>query len=90
MRVEGTVNQEPCQLTVDTGAERTFVRPDVLTVVAPLSTQQLCGVTGHCTPLQGPVEATIGVGSQEVKLPVYVADIEDSCLLGLDYYCHLP
>ncbi|XP_042879162.1 UBA domain-containing protein Mud1-like [Penaeus japonicus] len=57
-------------LTVDTGAEKTL---------------KLCGVTGHCVQLKGPVEARIGVGSAVQRLPVYVADLDEPCLLGLDY-----
>lgn len=36
-------------------------------------------------PLKGPVEVCVKVGSVEEKLPVYVADMEEPCLLGLDY-----
>ncbi len=31
------------------------------------------------------MEASIRVGPVEQELPVYVADIDDPCLLGLDY-----
>lgn len=86
MKVQGFVDGQPCQMTIDTGAEGTFVRPDlVATRNLPEAKQQLCGVTGHCTSLRGPVEVRIGVGSSELLLPVYVADVEDSCLLGQDY-----
>lgn len=47
--------------------------------------QQLCGVTGHCMPLKGPEEVCVKVSSVEEKLPVYIADMEEPCLLGLDY-----
>ena len=86
MKVQGFVDGQPCQMTIDTGAEGTFVRPDFVDTRNLLEAkQQLCGVTGHCTSLRGPVEVRIGVGSSELLLPVYVADVEDSCLLGLDY-----
>jgi len=80
------VDGKPCRMVVDTGAEKTIMRPDVLPAKdfreAP---QRLCGVTGHCTPLRGPVEARLGVGGSEEVLPVHVAEMEDPCLLGLDY-----
>ena len=80
------MNGEPCCLTVDTGAERTLVRPDVLAgVPLPDAPQRLCGVTGHCVQLKGSVKARIGVGSVVERLPVYVADLDEPCLLGLDY-----
>lgn len=86
MQVRGSVEGEPCYLTVDTGAEKTLVRPDMLTATSlPDASQRLCGVTGHCVPLKGPVEVRIGVGSAVERLPVYVAAIQEPCLLGLDY-----
>ena len=86
MQVEGSVDGKPCRLTVDTGAEKTLVRPDMLaTMRLPDAPQRLCGVTGHCVQLKGPVEARIGVGSTVQRLPVYVADLDEHCLLGLDY-----
>ncbi|ROT81123.1 hypothetical protein C7M84_000114 [Penaeus vannamei] len=40
---------------------------------------------GHCTPLREPVEVRLGVGGSEKVLPVYVAEMEDPRLLGIDY-----
>ncbi len=62
--------------------DRTIVRKDIVAARAP---QRMCGVTGHCAQLRGPVEERIGVDGKEVQPPVYVADLEDPCLLGLDY-----
>ncbi|KAK3882385.1 hypothetical protein Pcinc_013251 [Petrolisthes cinctipes] len=85
-QVDGFVDGRPCRLVVDTGAERTFVRTDmVVAQTLPVTRQQLCGVTGHCMPLKRPVEVCVRVGSVEEKLPVYVADMEEPCLLDLDY-----
>ena len=73
-------------MMADTGAERTLMRPDVvLAKYLPEATQWLCGVTGHCTELRGPVEMRLGVGGSKEVLLVYVADMKDPCLLGLDY-----
>ncbi|XP_042856493.1 UBA domain-containing protein Mud1-like [Penaeus japonicus] len=84
--VEGSVDGKPCRLTVDTGAEKTLVRPDMLaTTRLSDAPQRLCSVLGHCVQLKGPVEARIGVGSAVQRLPVYVADLDEPCLLGLDY-----
>ena len=35
--------------------------------------EQLCGVTGHCVAIRGPVIVTITVGSVSEELLVYVA-----------------
>lgn len=65
-------------MIVDTGAEKTIMRPDVLNARDyHEEPRQLCGVTGHCTPLRGPVEARLVVGGSEEVLPVYVAEMED-------------
>ena len=86
VQVDGILDGKPCHMVVDTGAERTFVREDVVSMQhLPDARRRLCGVTGHCARLKGPVEAQVGVGSVEDRLPVYVADLEESCLLGLDY-----
>ena len=83
--MEDTVDGKPCRLTVDTGAERTLARADVVTAQQlPDAQRQFRGVTGHCVQLKGPVEVRIGIGSIEEELPVYVANMEE-CLLGLDY-----
>ncbi len=42
-------------------------------------------MTGHCVQLKGPVDVHIGVGSAVERLPVYVADLDEPCLLGLEY-----
>lgn len=51
----------------------------------PVAVQRLCGVTGHCAKLRGPMKVQITVGEEMERLPMYVTDIGDSCLLGLDY-----
>lgn len=86
VQVSGTVDGTPCRLVVDAGAERTFVRADVLrTRNLPRSQQQLCGATGRCVTLRGPVQVQITVGGAAEDLPVYVADMEGPCLLGMDF-----
>ena len=45
--------------------------------------RQLCGVTGHCMTLPGPVMCTIAVGGV-VELTVSVDDMEEPCLMGVD------
>ena len=48
---------QPCRLPVDTGAEKTLVRSDMLAAKClPDAQQRLCGVKGHCVELKGPVE----------------------------------
>ncbi|MPC48911.1 hypothetical protein E2C01_042697 [Portunus trituberculatus] len=85
-RVSGSVDGRPCPLVVDTGAAKTFVREEVMASQDfPVSDRQLCGVTGHCTTLRDSVISTIMVGGVEEKLPAFLADMEEPCLLGLDF-----
>ena len=84
--VDGVLDGWPCRMVVDTGAERTFVHKDVVHAQhLPDSQRRLCGVTGHCVQMKGPVETRVSVGGEEERLPVYVADLQEPCLLGLDY-----
>ncbi|KAK3889125.1 hypothetical protein Pcinc_006867 [Petrolisthes cinctipes] len=86
VRVDGRIDGKKCSLVIDSASEQTFLRPDVLHHrYLPESSEQLCGVSGHCAELKGPLEARIEVTGQEATLPVYVAEMEDQCLLGLDY-----
>ena len=40
---------------------------------------------GALCAVMGPVEVRLGIGASEEILPVYVAEMEDPCLLGLNY-----
>ena len=65
-------------------AEFSQVKEEVVTAQEPPELErQLCGVIGHCMTLPGPVMSTITVGGVEEKLPVFMADMEEPCLLGL-------
>ena len=81
-------------MVIDTASEQSFVRPDVVSHKhIPNSSQQLRGITGHHASLKGPVDVRIKVGEVEENFAVYVADIEDPFILGLDYLlprkCHV-
>ncbi|MPC51327.1 hypothetical protein E2C01_045171 [Portunus trituberculatus] len=71
---------------METGAECTFLCVETIAAVADHEQpeQELCGITGHCTQLKGPVLATVAVAGEDRTLPIYVVNIEEN-LLGLDY-----
>lgn len=84
--MEGVIEGRPCYLTVDTGSDRTFVRRGIVpTKGLSIAPQVMCGVTGHCEAVYGPKMVRIAVGGEVTRLPVYVADLQEPCLLGLDY-----
>ena len=71
---------------VDTGSTATLVRPDILsswTNVQP-TTVQLRTVTGERAPMVGKGQLKVTVGERTVTHDVWVADVEDPCILGLD------
>ena len=85
LKVEGAIDGASCLMTVDTGAERTIVHPEMIRGrELGDNSRKLCGITGHCVPLRGPVNVTIGLKGQQVIWPVYVSEVQDDCLLGLD------
>jgi len=46
---------------------------------------RLRSATGHVAPLYGPVETPFRLNGQDVKFPIFFADIPDDCLLGADF-----
>lgn len=77
---------QPCRLVVDTGSERTFIRRDMVARQdLPATQQKMCGITGHCMPLAGPVMAVLTAGTVQQEVPVFVVDMEEPGLLGMDY-----
>ena len=87
--VAGSVEEHPCQITIDTGSNISIIRPDVLSKqeqirIQPV-TQSLRTVTGEKAPIQGRGDLHVRIGSQEAVHPMWIADIQDECILGLDF-----
>ena len=78
------IDQRAAQIR-NLAARNAQARDEVVAVQEPPELErQLCGVTGHCMTLPGPVMSTIAVGGVVEKLTVSVDDMEKPCLLGLD------
>ncbi|KAJ8417461.1 hypothetical protein AAFF_G00286880 [Aldrovandia affinis] len=72
---------------VDTGSTVTLVRPDLVpgwTQFEP-TTVQLRTVTGELAPMKGRGVLTLTVGGRTVCHPVWIAAVQDPCILGLDF-----
>ena len=87
--VAGKVEEHTCHLTIDTGSNISIIRPDVLSGqeqkrIQPVS-QSICTVTGEKAPIQGKGDFHVRIGTQEAVHPMWVADIQDECILGLDF-----
>ncbi|KAJ8349818.1 hypothetical protein SKAU_G00249480 [Synaphobranchus kaupii] len=83
---------QACQALVDTGATISLVRPGVLhNTGGPQlpgawtpTTTQLTSVTGAKMAVRGKKEVKVTVSGQEVSHEFWLADIADSCIIGLD------
>ena len=78
-----------CPMVVDTGANLTVVRPDVLSK-STLSRLQgtmslLKTATGDTANVAGKLWLRIKIGGTEVSHETLVADISDKFILGLDF-----
>ena len=78
------------QMTIDTGSNITLVRPDVLErpgrkVTVRLAEHQLRTVTGETAPVRGTCTDDIAIGSFCTSHTLWVADITDECIIGLDF-----
>ncbi|GBL96759.1 hypothetical protein AVEN_138652-1 [Araneus ventricosus] len=88
--LKGLICDIPCLFLVDTGTNITLLRADLahkvkerLIYTAPNLT--LKTATGEKAKIQGKLDASIECGSRKFQHRVYVADITDSCILGLDF-----
>ena len=90
----GVIEGSPCQVTVDMGSNISIVRPDVLwrsgkeAVIHPVQSR-LRTVTGETAPIQGRGRLQLTVGTYQTSHEMWVAEIADECILGLDFLqCH--
>ncbi|GBM70035.1 Retrovirus-related Pol polyprotein from transposon 412 [Araneus ventricosus] len=88
--LKGSICDIPCLFLVDTSTNITLLRADLahkvkerLIYTAPNLT--LKTATGEKAKIQGRLDASIECGSRKFQHRVYVADITDSCILGLDF-----
>ncbi|GBN64048.1 hypothetical protein AVEN_98863-1 [Araneus ventricosus] len=88
--LEGSICGIQCLMLVDTGANVTVLRTDLaqklkeqLIYTAP--NISLKTATGEKTEIRGKLDASIECGSRKFHHRIYVADITDPCILGLDF-----
>ncbi|GBL73575.1 Retrovirus-related Pol polyprotein from transposon 297 [Araneus ventricosus] len=88
--LEGSICGIQCLMLVDTGANVTLLRTDLaqklqeqLIYTAP--NISLKTDTGEKTEIRGKLDASIECGSRKFHHRIYVADITDPCILGLDF-----
>ena len=85
----GSINGKACDITIDTGSNISIVRTDLLTEEDQICVQPVSSclrtVTGKRAPIHGKGELQLRIGSLNLRHPMWVADIQDKCILGLDF-----
>jgi len=81
-----TVEGVPCLALLDTGSTVTLVRPDMVPgwIRFDDTTVRLRTVTGELAPMKGRGLLTISVGGATVCHQVWIAAVQDPCILGVD------
>ncbi|GBM88673.1 hypothetical protein AVEN_10508-1 [Araneus ventricosus] len=88
--LEGSICGIPCLMLVDTGANVTLVRTDLAqklkgNFIYTAPNISLKTATGEKAEIHGKLDAAIECGSRKFQHKIYVADITDPCILGLDF-----
>ena len=92
--VEGTLEGTPVHMTIDAGSSRSILRHQMLQHIGldPSSIHPtpncLRSVTGERKPMSGRITLKIGVAGYELLHNFWVADINEDCILGLDFLIH--
>ena len=89
LTVSDSVNGAACEITVDTASNISIVRLDILggldqDLIEPVNSC-LRTVTGERAPIDGKGQLQLGIGSLLVPQELWVADIHDDCILGLNF-----
>ena len=86
--VEANIEGRWCKCVVDTGSNITIVRPDMIelssVMIQPTKTE-IRTVAGGTVPVRGHGKLKITIGDSEKEHDVWVADIVEEGLIGLDY-----
>ncbi|GBN05495.1 Retrovirus-related Pol polyprotein from transposon 297 [Araneus ventricosus] len=88
--LEGSICGILCLVLVDTGAYITLVRTDLAqklkgNFIYTAPNISLKTATGEKAEIHGKLDAAIECGSRKFQHKIYVADITDPCILGLDF-----
>jgi predicted aspartyl protease len=87
LTADGWIQEKPCRVTIDTGAPATVTRPDI---VAGLPERELSRpyvlqmASGETIPVVKEARVELTIGRRTLRSWVFVADIKDDFILGLD------
>jgi predicted aspartyl protease len=87
LTADGWTQEKPCRVTIDTGASAIVARPDI---VAGLPERKLSRpyvlqtASGETIPVVKEARVKLTIGRRTVRSWVFVADITDDLILGMD------
>ena len=89
LTVNGDIEGVICPMVVDTGANVTVVRPDVLSEQTlsrlQVTNNVLKTATGETAEVRGKLRLGVKIGGTQVSHEVLVANISDTFILGIDF-----
>jgi hypothetical protein len=84
---QGWVGDKPCLLTIDSGVYMTVPRPDITAgwpKIQPNQSYMIQTVSGEGLPILEEVSLTLTLGLRPLEIWVFVANITNKFILGLD------
>ena len=97
--MEGTLEGETINMTIDTGSSISIVQLQVLkrlgvdlSAIQP-ARSSLRSVTGEKRPMLGRITLSLGIAGHTFRQNFWVVDVREDCILGLDFLqqhdCHI-
>ena len=90
--VDGFIMNSPCTFRIDTGADETIMSHRIYINLAnvkelqpPEINKSIPGIDGKKIPVLGKVTVPIGLGERRSTRTVWVAHIQEDCILGTDF-----
>ncbi|GBM86596.1 hypothetical protein AVEN_131417-1 [Araneus ventricosus] len=92
--LKGSICDAPCLFLVDTVTYITLLRADLARklkerLIYTIPNMTLKTATGEKAKIKGKLDASIECGSRKFQHKIYVSDITDFCILGLDFLQNL-
>lgn len=84
----GQINGEPCKFKIDTGSDISIVNEKLIKKSNQrilIKNNFLKYPTGERVPIKYKIKVKIDIGKFSEEIEVFVADIVDECLLGVDF-----
>lgn len=84
----GYLDDQSCLFKIDTGSDVSVLSRRLAKKIhrsIPVGINNLSYPTGEKVPVDFKVKARVVLGNVSIEIPVYVANIRDDCILGVDF-----